>query len=484
MIMKQKFALNSILTILLYPFTTTVAANSTANEFDKNLIPKVQVVGKRYDPQTIEQRMAHFTVPGISIAVVNNGQLVWAKGYGIANNNTKQIVTKDTLFQAGSISKPIAALAALKLVQEQEVDLDVDVNNYLTSWKIPKSTFTEQQPVTLRHLLTHTAGTTVHGFPGYQQGEALPSDADVLNGQGNTPKVIVNQLPGSNWRYSGGGYTVMEQLVTDLTKLPFDKYLSDAILKPLNMHSSTFEQPLGKSKWSIASAAFDGKGQQIAGNWNNYPEQAAAGLWTTPSDLANYMTAIQASRKGAKQSVLNKDIVDKMLTVHLGDWGLGPNLSKHDKGLVFSHGGKNAGFTNDFSAYVDSGDGIVIMANGDNAGPLIDELKVAISKQYHWDLASPTLITPKKLLPSIQSSISGGYIFEQDQNYTIDISINKDNIEVHDHGRDLKIPFIASGEDIITNLISGSKIKFKTDNEGNINGLTWAGRFNFTKAID
>ncbi|MEW6997399.1 serine hydrolase domain-containing protein [Colwelliaceae bacterium BS250] len=473
-----------VLTVLLFQFSCHANANVDSNKIDENLLPKVQVVGKSYKPKTIEQRMAHYKVPGISIAVVKDGHVAWVKAYGIANSKTKQLVTKDTLFQAGSISKPIAALAALKLVEDNKVNLDDDVNDYLTSWKIPKSTFTEQQPVTLRHLLTHTAGTTVHGFPGYKQGQQLPSDADVLNGKGNTPKVTVDKQPGSAWRYSGGGYTVMEQLVADVTKLPFDKYLNDAVLKPLKMNHSTFEQPLAKSKWSLASAAFDQHGEQIEGDWNNYPEQAAAGLWTTPSDLAKYMIAVQSARKEQAHSALNSDIVNQMLTVHLGDWGLGPTLAMHDQGLVFSHGGKNAGFTNDFLAYADSGNGIVIMANGDNAGALIDELKVAISKRNGWDLATAILLEPASLSPALKSKISGTYNFDRDPDYKVSIVIDGGQIEVHDHARDQKIQFIATSENIITNLTSGSEVEFNTDSDGKLVGLTWSGSYKFIKVAE
>ena len=294
----------ALLAILFSQFSAQAAEKYDISQIEANILPKVQVIGVAYQPYTITERMRHYKVPGISIAVVKDGKLAWAKGYGVANKETKKSVNENTLFQAGSISKPIAALAALKLVQDKKVDLDTDVNQYLNSWKVPQSSFTEQQAVTLRQLLTHTAGITVHGFPGYQQDKSLPSNAEVLNGKGNTPKVFVDQVPGSIWRYSGGGYTVIEQIVEDITKISFDEYLQTEILVPLNMLHSTFEQPLSKAKWPLASAAFNHNGEQIKGNWHNYPEQAAAGLWTTPSDLANYILAIQGARKVISNSYL------------------------------------------------------------------------------------------------------------------------------------------------------------------------------------
>jgi len=471
----------SLFVVLFSQFPTQATTANDAIVIEANIRAKVQVVGKTYQAFSITERMKHYKVPGLSIAVVNNGKLAWAKGYGIANKHTKQVVNENTLFQAGSISKPIAALAALKLVQEKKVLLDTDVNQYLSRWKVPQSKYTEQQPVTLRQLLTHTAGITVHGFPGYQQGKELPSNVEVLTGKGNTAKVFVDQLPGSHWRYSGGGYTVMEQLVEDVTKLPFDEYLQKEILEPLNMSHSSFEQPLSKSKWPFASAAFDNNGEQIEGDWHNYPEQAAAGLWTTPSDLAQYILAIQKSRSGDNKQLLNKTTVDQMLTIHKGDWGLGPILSEHEKGLIFVHGGKNAGFTNNFSAYVDRGDGLVIMANGDNAGPLIAELKVAISSHYHWDLADIIMLTPVKISEEISTAIAGEYRYDADPDYLISLSVTDDHIALYIHENEEKQLFIPTSNEVITNLTSGSKISFKKDEQGKTTGLTWSDSYQFTK---
>ena len=475
---KSKLAL---LAILFSQFSAQAAEKYDISQIEANILPKVQVIGVAYQPYTITERMRHYKVPGISIAVVKDGKLAWAKGYGVANKKTKKSVNENTLFQAGSISKPIAALAALKLVQDKKVDLDTDVNQYLNSWKVPQSSFTEQQAVTLRQLLTHTAGITVHGFPGYQQDKSLPSNAEVLNGKGNTPKIFVDQVPGSIWRYSGGGYTVIEQIVEDITKISFDEYLQTEILVPLNMLHSTFEQPLSKAKWPLASAAFNHNGEQIKGNWHNYPEQAAAGLWTTPSDLANYILAIQGARKGNKQQLLNANTVNEMLTIHQGNWGLGPILKEHKQGLIFSHGGKNVGFTNNFTAYTNRGDGIVIMANGDNAEPLIAELKVAISTHYHWDLATSFMLTPVKLSAKLNTAIAGKYRYDADHDYIISISIDEDNIELYIHESDEKQLYISTSDVTMTNLISGSQVSFKTNIQGKLVGLTWDGSYQFTK---
>jgi CubicO group peptidase (beta-lactamase class C family) len=263
------------------------------NSIENSLIKNIQIKGDSIQKFNILERMDFYKVPGVSIAIVENRKIKWAKGYGYANTETGTKVNASTLFQAGSISKPLAALSALKLFENDSLDLNKDVNYYLKNWQIPENKFTETEKVTLEKLLTHTAGMTVHGFPGYQQTDKFPEIIDVLNGNGNTGKIVVDTIPGSIWRYSGGGYTVMEKVVEDVSGLSLDDYMSKNILLPIGMKNSTYQQPIAKEFQNNISAAYDGNGELIKGLWNNYPEQAAAGLWTTPSDLAMYCMEIQ-----------------------------------------------------------------------------------------------------------------------------------------------------------------------------------------------
>ena len=341
--------------------------------------------GTSQGESSLSERMAHYHVPGVSIAVVMNGDIEWARGYGIANTQNGTKVETGTLFQAGSISKPLAALAALKLAQEEQVDMDENVNTYLRDWPFPENALTEDEKVTLRRLLTHTAGTTVHGFPGYKQTETFPSIQAVLDGRGNTPAVYTNVVPGTIWRYSGGGYTVMEKLVEDVSGLPFEEYMTRNILKPFKMENSTFHQPLPPHLHSEASAAYDAKGHIIEGLWHNYPEQAAAGLWTTPTDLAKYCIQIQNILSGTSSGVLSKETVEEMLTKHKNGWGLGPSLQNSGDALIFRHGGKNAGFTNTMIACAHQGRAVIIMTNGDRGRPLINEIRDSIFRHYQWN---------------------------------------------------------------------------------------------------
>lgn len=245
---------------------------------ENGLMGPLQIEGVAPETFNIEDRMAHYKVPGVSIAVQKDGKLHWAKGYGTANAESGSQVDTETLFQAGSISKPLAALAVHKLVQDGLVDLDEDVNTYLKDWKVPESRFLSEKTVTLRRLLTHTAGMTVHGFPGYTQTDTFPSLTSVLNGMGNTPAIYVDTFPEAMWRYSGGGYSVMEKVVEDVSGKSLEAYMKTEVLEPLGMPTSSYSQPLAETYHAKASAAYDREGQLIEGLWHNYPERAAAGL--------------------------------------------------------------------------------------------------------------------------------------------------------------------------------------------------------------
>jgi CubicO group peptidase (beta-lactamase class C family) len=294
-------------------------------------------------------------------------------------------VTPDTLFQAGSISKPVSAMAALHLVESGKINLDTDVNQYLRSWKVPANSFTEQSKVTLRRLLSHTAGTTIHGFPGYPSGEPVPTLVQVLNGEkpSYTLAIVVDTEPGKTFRYSGGGYVIMQQLLEDVTGQPFPKLMQDIVLKPIGMKHSTYEQPLPQARLAEAAMPYGQNGQATKGGPHTYPEMTAAGLWTTPSDLARYAIEIQKTLSGKSSRVLSARMVREMLTPVMNAYGLGLGIGGKEDHLYFSHGGGNAGFQCNLIAY-NRGDGAVIMTNSENGSRLADEIQRTIAHEYGW----------------------------------------------------------------------------------------------------
>lgn len=450
---------------------------------ENGLLPAIQVKNDSVKTFSIAERMEHYKVPGISIAVVENGKIKWAKGYGMANTDTGYKVDTTTIFQAGSISKPLAALAALKLVEEGTLELDTDVNDYLKDWQIPANEFTTMEKVTLRRLLTHTAGITVHGFPGYRQTDTFPSITQVLNGEGNTPKIFVDTIPGSIWRYSGGGYTIMEKMVEDVSGLPLEVYMTRNILRPIGMKNSTYEQPLGTEYHANASAAYDSEGKIIEGLWHNYPEQAAAGLWTTPTDLAKYCIEIQNILDEKENTVLSKETIEKMLTKHKNDWGLGPSLQWEKDSLIFKHGGKNAGFTNDFIAFAYRGDAVIIMTNADNGGKLIGEILRSISGYYDWNISKPKIVEPIEVSKEKLSRLTGRYILDFQVpdigDYIVNISLKDDKLFVNDPNNGDTNVFTPLEELKFIDLESADEITFQVKND--TIGVLWNNRFQFNK---
>ena len=434
---------------------------SEINAIENGLVKNVQIKGDSIQRFNIQKRMDYYKVPGVSIAIVENGKIKWAKGYGYANSESGNKVDSNTLFQAGSISKPVAALSALKLLENDSLELNKDVNYYLKNWQIPENKFTKTEKVTLERLLTHTAGVTVHGFPGYQQTDNFPDIIDVLNGNGNTEKIVVDTIPGSIWRYSGGGYTLMEKVVEDVSGQSFEEYMSKNILLPIGMKNSTYQQPITKEFESNISAAYDENGELIKGLWHNYPEQAAAGLWTTPSDLALYCIEIQDILKGKKDGVLTKETIERMLTKHKNDWGLGPSLQSEKDSLIFAHGGKNAGFTNDMLAYAYRGDAVIVMTNADNGGKLISEIKNAVSKYYNWSISQFKTVEVIELSDTALKPFTGKYEFKQ-QNIILEVQLKGNNLFIPNSPiGDLNL--IPLTEKQFIDLESGTVIEFIVD---------------------
>lgn len=311
-------------------------------------------------------------VPGASVAIAINDHVVWAEGIGISDLDSKQEVTRDTLFQAASISKPVASAGALKLVDDGKLDLDKIVSEFLLSWKIKGGS-----SITLRQLLSHSSGLAVHGFAGYREGEPIPTLAQILSGSppANSPPIQPASKQG-RFQYSGGGYCVVQQIVEDANGMEFSNAMSSMVLLPLDMTNSTFAYPLPNDFMRRTAAGHDASARGIPGKRNVYPEKAAAGLWTTASDLAKFAIAIQQSNAGREKSFLSKNTVTQMLTPQsVGGPGLGLFVEGDDRSGTFEHGGVNNGFTSLLRATKSPGAVLVIMTNSDNGGKVFGEIE-------------------------------------------------------------------------------------------------------------
>jgi CubicO group peptidase (beta-lactamase class C family) len=392
------------------PYARQSSLAQRIERVENGLLPATVIKG-RPGAMKIADRMAFYKVPGLSVAVINNGAIEWARGYGVLEAGGGSAVTPETLFQAASISKPVAAAGALHLVEEGKLNLDEDVNKKLVSWKVPENDFTKEQKVTLRRLLSHSAGMTVHGFPGYASDAPLPTLSQILNGEkpANTAPVRVDAVPGSRWRYSGGGITVMQQMVIDVTGKPFPQFMRDTVLGKIGMARSTYEQPLPKELSANAASGHREDGAAIKGRWHTYPEMAAAGLWTTPSDLARFAIEIQKSKAGKSNKVISAAMTNQMLTVQSGSYGLGIGVGGSGKALTFSHGGSNEGFQCMMFAYAETGQGAVVMTNGDRGALLYNEILRSIAKEYGWPDYQAQERELAKVDPKVYEPYAGQY---------------------------------------------------------------------------
>jgi CubicO group peptidase (beta-lactamase class C family) len=376
-----------------------------------DLVPGIVIEGMPAAPATLAERMEHFGVPALSVAMWSDGEIVWARAWGMADVENGREATPETLFQAASISKPVAAMGLLALVDEGAIDLEQNVNELLTSWNVPENELTEKTPVTLRGLLSHTAGTTVHGFPGYAREGEIPSTIGVLDGEGNTDPIRVDIEPRTEMRYSGGGYTVAQLLASDVTGAAFADLMRDKVLEPLRMSASTYEQPLPESRWGEAAIAYRGDGSVVDGSWHVYPEMAAAGLWTTPSDLARFAMSIQTALAGEAHPVLSAETLARMLEPQLGE-GYGLGLGLPVDGAFFGHGGSNEGFRCNLMAEMDGRSGIAIMTNSDRGGALGREFLITVAREEGWEAFKPQVKTVVDLPQARLEGLVGRYSTE------------------------------------------------------------------------
>jgi len=341
------------------------------------------------DPFSLEEIMDRFGIPGVSIAVIKDFEIHWAKSYGIADVETSEKVNTDTLFQAASISKAVNAMALLKAVQEEMLSLNDDINSILKSWQIPQSSSTEGQIITPLTLSSHTSGLgDGFGFPGYNPSNPIPTTIQILNGDklSNVGPVLPVRPPMTAFHYSGGGATILQLALTDVFGKPYPDILRETVLEPVGMTQSTFEQPLSPERDKNAARAHDHEGKSMGEKWRVYPELAAAGLWTTPTNLATFAIEVQKSLRGEANNVLSQTMIKEMLSpVGIGDYAVGFSVTREGQGWYFSHGGSNWGFNCFLKAHKVKGYGFAIMTNAQNGDILLNELKERIERAYDYD---------------------------------------------------------------------------------------------------
>lgn len=397
------------------------AINSTKkiHQLEHSLTTPVHLQGESPPQFTLRERMAHYNVPAVSMALIENGEIAWLKTWGVNDSDNEKPLNPKTLFQAASMSKPVAAFAAMRMVERGELSLDAPINHFLNRWQIPENPLTQEVPVTLRQLLSHSAGTTVHGFAGYPNSAAQPTAVEVLQGGDNTNSdpVCVDILPGSQFRYSGGGSTIFQQAMADVGQKTFTDLMAELVLQPVGMASSTFEQPLSASLQSQAANGHLADGSVLPEKFHSYPEQAAAGLWCTAEDLAKFTIAVMQCQQHAADALLSpalsKAYLSQQIKGPMGAWGLGFGLYQKDGNtLGFHHGGANAGFRGKTVGFL-NGSGAVVMTNSDAGNGLVGEILTATANIYNWPALKQTEKSWAALDAAAQAQYSGDYEYAE-----------------------------------------------------------------------
>ncbi|MCR6719005.1 MAG: beta-lactamase family protein [Chitinophagaceae bacterium] len=359
----------------------------------ENSLSPVVVYGDSLPNYNLEQRMREKGVKGLSIAVIKDYSIEWAKGYGWADSAEGRKVTTETRFQAASISKSLNSLAVMKLIQEGKLDPEVDINNYLTSWKFPYDSVSKGKKINTWNLLSHTAGLNLHGFPGYDVTDSLPTLVQLLNGEkpANTEAIRSVFEPGKEFSYSGGGTTISQLMLQDITGKSYADYVEENVLKPIGMRNSSFRQP-PVDKADYATGYYT-NGSPVKGKFHVYPELAAAGLWTTPTDLAQYIIECQLTLKGESQKVLSQEMMQRRMTPYLDSiFALGVFIESKPVGKFFIHTGGNEAFVCIAVGSLEGGNGVVIMLNGEDFS-IITELLHSVSRVYGWtDYYKPEVV--------------------------------------------------------------------------------------------
>lgn len=370
----KKTGLVFFLILSCYTFSQNV--NEKIKSLENNLNSWDKTKNKK---STLKERMNFYEVNAVSIAVVKDYKIEWVKAYGFADVSEKRLTTTETLFQAASISKSFNSLGVLKLAEEQKLNIDHDINNYLKKWKFPYDSISKGKKITIAQLLNHTAGLSVGGFGGYEKGQILPNITQILDGlkpaNSNTVRSVFE--PGLKFQYSGGGTTVSQLILEDVTGEQYENYMLKNVLIPLGMTQSSFNQPPSMDKKNLLATGYHGN-VEVVGKYHIYPEKAAAGLWTNPTDLAKYIIETQLSLQGKSNKVLSKEMSIKRLENNFGVFTNDFNGTKY-----FGHSGGNYGFVCHYIGSLEDGNGVVVMTNGVSM-QLINEIVSSIASLNQW----------------------------------------------------------------------------------------------------
>lgn len=442
---------------------------------ERRLWPGVTLLGTSDSGWTVTERMRARNVAGMSVAVIHGGRVAWTRAYGVRDKAARAPMTPTTLMQAGSLSKPMAAVVALSLVQSGTLTLDDDVNRWLRDWQIPRDSLTTKQAVTMRLLLSHRAGISVSGFDGYARDSTQPTVLDILRHRGavNSDTIRVTRVPGTATSYSGGGYLVAQQVMTDATRQSFDALTASRLFTPLGLSRSTFASVVETTNGGDVARGYLGNGQPVRGGWRELPEQAPASLWTTAGEYAAFISDLQHAFQGDSGRVLAPALVRAMMTLQsdpADEQGIGVGL-KGSPPFRFSHSGWNDGFRAMAIGYLDRGEGVVLLTNADNGDELAMEYVRAVAREYGWTDLAPEIRRAIPIRASARLGLTGRY--RLGPNWVIEVAERDGALVAGPVGRQLLPVFAESRDSFFFTFAEGLGFTVERNAAGEAQAIVW-----------
>lgn len=421
-------------------------------QLENGIREQVNFLGEPEDLSSIKNRMLELKIPALSLTLINKGEIEWADIYQNADFPEQQNLDCSSIFQAASLSKPVTFLAAVRMSSAGKIDMDKNIQEYLKDFVIPKGKQTDENPVTLRNIFAHTSGINPGGYEGYAKNLPLPSDLDILRGGAgvNTPAIKVISPPNESLAYSGGGYTLAELAIQNIFNDEFSNIMRKWIIEPAGMKYSKFAQPLSASDSLRAAKGYTQSGIVIEGGWNNYPEQAAAGLWSNSIDLAQFLIEIYNAYQG-RSSIFSQTDIKSMISDERDGSVYGFIFNRSGDDISITHYGGNAGYRTGMTISLTSGNGLVYLINSDNGGALGNELFLSASQVYNWNHFKQTSVQRKNVEPVVLKELSGKYKWNDQVDLSITFDGSKNTISLYfPNGDEYKlVPIVGEELDFI-----------------------------------
>jgi len=448
--------------------TPETITRSRIKSLEKGLYRAVYFKGQRPEKLKLLDRMAFYKVPGLSLAVMDNFRLEWAKIYGYKDIVQYQKLTPDTAFQVGDLSQPVSATVILCLVKENLLKLEEQLGPYFTEIALAGRKFkpSENISMSLASLLSHSAGFYPWTSSGYSRSSAVPDLAQVIRGEEPAQNYFIFRGfdPEAGVRFSDFNYVLLEKYLEDKTQKKLEELAKEKIFTRLSLNNTFFGLPVSAD---IASGHLR-EGPEVDGSWDRYPEQAARGLWSNPSDYLKFMVELIECAKGKKDGLLSTELARQMFSSQSPGTGYGFRLEgEHERFKIYLKG-KTNGYNSALLVYPSLGQGVVIMTNSDNGGVLIDEILRGLSVIYDWPDFKPEEKTLYRLDPSIYKQYSGRY--QVNDSYFLDVSYEDYYLIVHPTGQS-PTKFYVETQTIFFSVDPFIRIKFNFDERNQVTGL-------------